>query len=85
MGAAWHLYEVYLKINVLCHTQWRAVDQEVHVLDILVQPAVQASNSVRQLRERLHDSISHFLGTDFFASGLVDVPSSQAFGQNTLN
>ena len=85
MGDAWHLDEVYLKINGVCQNLWRAVDQEGQVIDILVQPDVNASNSARQLRERLHDSIPHFLGADFFASGLVDVPSSQAFSQNTLN
>ena len=36
-GDKWHLDEVYLRINGKLHYLWRAVDQEGHVLDILVQ------------------------------------------------
>jgi transposase-like protein len=36
-GDAWHLDEVFLTINGTRHYLWRAVDQEGHVLDILVQ------------------------------------------------
>jgi putative transposase len=33
----WHLDEVFLSINGERHSLWRAVDQDGHVLDILVQ------------------------------------------------
>ena len=36
-GDKWHLDEVFLTINKGRHDPWRAVDQEGHVLDILVQ------------------------------------------------
>ncbi|HXM51626.1 MAG TPA: IS6 family transposase [Pyrinomonadaceae bacterium] len=36
-GDRWHLDEVFLKINGRLHYLWRAVDQDVDVLDILVQ------------------------------------------------
>jgi putative transposase len=36
-GDKWHLDEVFLTINGTRHYLWRAVDQEGHVLDILVQ------------------------------------------------
>jgi putative transposase len=36
-GDKWYLDEVYLSINGKLHYLWRAVDQEGHVLDILVQ------------------------------------------------
>jgi putative transposase len=36
-GDKWHLDEVFLKINGRLHYLWRAVDQDGHVLDILVQ------------------------------------------------
>src|SRR3712207_550800 len=36
-GDAWHLDEVFLKINGELHYLWRAVDQHGVVLDILVQ------------------------------------------------
>jgi putative transposase len=36
-GDKWHLDEVFLTINKERHYLWRAVDQEGHVLDILVQ------------------------------------------------
>jgi putative transposase len=37
LGDKWHLDEVFLTINGERHYLWRAVDQEGHVLDILVQ------------------------------------------------
>jgi putative transposase len=37
LGDKWHLDEVFLTINGVRHYLWRAVDQDVHVLDILVQ------------------------------------------------
>src|ERR671919_2070276 len=36
-GDKWHLDEVFLTINGKRHYLWRAVDQDGHVLDILVQ------------------------------------------------
>lgn len=36
-GATWHLDEVFLTINGARHYLWRAVDQDGHALDILVQ------------------------------------------------
>jgi putative transposase len=36
-GDKWHLDEVFLSINGKRHYLWRAVDQDGHVLDILVQ------------------------------------------------
>ena len=36
-GDKWHLDEVFLTINGRRHYLWRAVDQDGHVLDILVQ------------------------------------------------
>ena len=36
-GDKWHLDEVYLTISGKIHYLWRAVDQDGHVLDILVQ------------------------------------------------
>jgi putative transposase len=36
-GDTWHLDEVFLTINGQRHYLWRAVDQDDHVLDILVQ------------------------------------------------
>src|SRR5258708_166484 len=36
-GDKWDMDEVYLKINGKTHYLWRAVDQDGHVLDILVQ------------------------------------------------
>jgi putative transposase len=37
-GDKWHLDEVFLTIRGRRHYLWRAVDQDGHVLDILVQP-----------------------------------------------
>jgi putative transposase len=36
-GDKWHMDEVFLTINGKRHCLWRAVDQDDHVLDILVQ------------------------------------------------
>src|SRR5215471_11173560 len=36
-GDKWHRDEVFLTINGAHHDLWRAVDQDDHVLDILVQ------------------------------------------------
>jgi putative transposase len=37
-GDTWHLDEVFMTINGARQYFWRAVDQDGHVLDILVQP-----------------------------------------------
>jgi putative transposase len=37
-GDKWHLDEVFLTIHGTRHYLWRAVDQDGHILDILVQP-----------------------------------------------
>ncbi len=37
-GDTWHLDEVFIQINGAQHSLWRAVDQNGHVLAILVQP-----------------------------------------------
>jgi putative transposase len=37
LGDKWHLDEVFLTIHGERHSLWRAVDQDGHVLDILVQ------------------------------------------------
>jgi putative transposase len=36
-GDKWHLDEVFLTIGGKIHSLWRAVDEDGHVLDILVQ------------------------------------------------
>ena len=36
-GDKWHLDEVFLTIDGQCSYLWRAVDQDGHVLDVLVQ------------------------------------------------
>jgi putative transposase len=36
-GDKWHLDEVFLTINSACHYLWPAMDQNGHILDILVQ------------------------------------------------
>jgi putative transposase len=36
-GDTWHLDEAFVSINGVIHYLWRAVDQDGHVLDILVQ------------------------------------------------
>ena len=37
LGDIWHLDEVFVKIRGERHYLWRAVDQDGHVIDILVQ------------------------------------------------
>ena len=37
LGDKWHLGEVFLRIRGKLYYLWRAVDQDGHVLDILVQ------------------------------------------------
>ncbi len=55
-GDKWHLDEVFIQINGRQHYLWRAVDQDGHVLAILVQARrdkVAASKFLRKLLKRL--------------------------------
>ncbi len=46
-GDTWHLDEVFLKINGQTYYLWRAVDQDGHVLDVLVQSRRNAAAAKR--------------------------------------
>ena len=59
-GDKWHLDEVFLTINKERHYLWRAVDQEGHVLDILVQRQRNKKEAKKFFRKLL--------------KGLTDVP-----------
>jgi len=52
-GDKWHLDEVFIKINGKTHYLWRAVDQDGHVLDILVQSRRNAKAAARFFRKLL--------------------------------
>src|SRR3954462_2085135 len=52
-GDKWHLDEVFIQINGVQHYLWRAVDQDGHVLDILVQPRRDKRAAVKFLRQLL--------------------------------
>jgi transposase-like protein len=55
-GDKWHRDEVFVAINGVQHSLWRAVDQDGTVLDILVQPrrdAAAARKFSRRLLKRL--------------------------------
>jgi len=52
-GDTWHLDAVFSGINGVRHYLWRAVDQDGHVLDILVQPRRDKRAAVRFLRKVL--------------------------------
>jgi putative transposase len=52
-GDKWHLDELFLKINGQTHYLWRAVDQDGHVLDILVQSRRNAKAAKRFFRKLL--------------------------------
>jgi putative transposase len=52
-GDTWHLDEVFLQINGAQHSLWRAVDQDGHVLDILVQARRDKRAAVKCFRKRL--------------------------------
>ena len=57
-GDRWHLDEVFHKINGQLHYLWRAVDQDGHVLDIMVQnkrDKKAAKKFFRKLLERLRN------------------------------
>jgi putative transposase len=59
-GDKWFLDEVFIRIRGKLHYLWRAVDQDGHVLDILVQSRRNAQAAKRFFRKRL--------------KGLQDVP-----------
>ncbi len=52
-GDKWHLDEVFIQINGQQHYLWRAVDQDGHVLDILVQRRRDKAAATRFLRKLL--------------------------------
>jgi putative transposase len=52
-GDKWHLDAVFLTINGTRHDLWRAVDQDGHVLDILVQRRRDKKAAKRFLRNLL--------------------------------
>jgi len=69
-GDKWHLDEVFIQINGATHYLWRAVDQDGHVLDILVQARRDkraAMNFLRTLLRRLQ-YVPRVLITDKLAS-----------------
>ena len=52
-GDKWHLDEVFIRIRGKLHYLWRAVDQDGHVLDILVQSRRSAKAVKRFFRKLL--------------------------------
>jgi putative transposase len=52
-GDRWHLDEVFIRIRGELHYLWRAVDQNGHVLDILVQSRRSAKAAKRFFRKLL--------------------------------
>jgi len=50
---AWPLDAVFISINGVTHSPWRAVDQDGTVLDILVQPRRDQRAAPKSLRKRL--------------------------------
>src|SRR4051794_5497867 len=54
-GDKWHLDEVFVSINGVQHYLWRAVDQDGHVLDILVQSRRDKAAARKFFRRLLKD------------------------------
>ena len=52
-GDKWHMDEVFIRIRGKLHYLWRAVDQDGHVLDILVQSRRSAKAAERFFRKPL--------------------------------
>ncbi len=52
-GDRWHLDEVFIRIRGKAHYLWRAVDQDGHVLDILVQSRRNTKAALRFFRKLL--------------------------------
>jgi putative transposase len=70
LGDKWHLDEVFLTIHGERHYLWRAVDQDGHVLDILVQrhrDKTAAKKFLRKLRKGLQ-YVPRVIITDKLAS-----------------
>jgi len=69
-GDTWHLDEVFLTIHGARHYLWRAVDQEDHVLDILVQSRRNKKAAKRFFRKLLKGCqyVPRVLITDKLAS-----------------
>lgn len=55
LGDIWHLNEVFLKINCEWQYFWRAVYQEGHVIDILLQAKRNKLAASRFFKKLLHD------------------------------
>ena len=56
-GDKWFLDEVFVRIQGKLHYLWRAVDQDGHVLDILVQSRPNAKAATRFFRKLLKGNI----------------------------
>jgi putative transposase len=54
-GDKWHLDEIFLTINGEQRYLWRAVDQDGHILDILVQPRRNKAAAKKFFRQLLKD------------------------------
>jgi putative transposase len=52
-GDKWHLDEVFIRVQGKLHYLWRAVDQDGHVLDVLVQSRCNARAAKRFFRKLL--------------------------------
>jgi len=52
-GDQWHLDEMFVQINGVQHSLWRAVDQDGNVLDILVQAQRDKHAAAKFLRKLL--------------------------------
>ena len=57
-GDKWHLDEVFIRIRGKQHYSWRAIDQDGHVLDILVQSRRSTKAALRFFR-KLPGSLQH--------------------------
>ena len=53
-GDKWHLDEVFIRIGGKQHDLWRAVDQDGHVLDVLVQSRRNTKAAKRFFQKLLH-------------------------------
>ena len=60
-GDKWHLDEVFIRIGVVLHFLWRAVDQDGVVLDILVQSRRDAGAAKRALLPDVEHRKSRYL------------------------
>ncbi len=69
-GDTWHLDEVFIRLHGEQHYLWRAVDQDGHVLDILVQRRRDKAAAKKFFRRLLKDlaSVPRVIITDKLAS-----------------